>query len=106
MVLLVTVLWVKINRCIYVYFNIALILITVSGKLGRNHSGISVDATLSFVSDEFPAPEMNNQNRIGVGCRGGELGSNPGTNSIWRIQRYLSTKIGATELCCLTAEYG
>jgi hypothetical protein len=51
----------------------------LSGKLGRNHSDISVDATLSFVSDEFPAPEMNNQNRIGVGCMGGELGSNPDT---------------------------
>jgi hypothetical protein len=24
---------------------------------------------------------MNNQNRIGVGCRGGELGSNPDTQS-------------------------
>ena len=40
-----------------------------------------MDATLGFVSDEFPAPEMNNQNRIGVGCRGGELGSNPDTRS-------------------------
>jgi hypothetical protein len=39
----------------------------LSGKLGRDHSDISVDATLRFSSDEFPAPEMNNQNRIGVG---------------------------------------
>jgi len=36
-------------------------------------------APFCFDSDEFPAPEMNNQDRINAGHWEWELGSNPGT---------------------------
>jgi hypothetical protein len=37
------------------------------------------DGTLSFDSDEFPAPEMNNRDRIEAGHWEWELGSDPDT---------------------------